>query len=254
MSTLSDILVNVTPRSATALVERCRALIDQDLAALAESMRVLHSRRNCLAHISCLPPEILVTVFRHFESSEDHTSTSHHRGAPICLILTHVCKHWRQLALDCPTLWTSVSCVSPRWLCVMLERSKDAHLVATYHAPVLLRGCLEPVLSHLSRIKILKICSVSADVDPIMELLSLQPAPSQNIRIRGHRERPSFTDAHIRHHLSRTSTLTSEHCICAVQLELDMEHLQWASIFKCERNNRRPSYSGATLVNSEIYA
>lgn len=181
MSTLSDILVNVTPRSATALVERCRARIDQDLAALAESMRVLHSRRNCLARIYCLPPEILVTVFRHFESFEDHTSTSHHRGTPICLILTHVCKHWRQLALDCPTLWISVSCVSPRWLDVMLERSKDAHLVATYHAPVSLRGCLEPVLSHLSRIKILKICSVSADVDRITELLSLQPAPSLKI-------------------------------------------------------------------------
>jgi hypothetical protein len=93
MSTLSDPLVNVTPRSATALVERCFARTDQDLAALVESIRVLHSCRNGLARISRLPPEILVTVLRHFESFESHTSTSRHRGAPICLILTHVCRH-----------------------------------------------------------------------------------------------------------------------------------------------------------------
>ncbi|KAG2348863.1 hypothetical protein BDR05DRAFT_1055806 [Suillus weaverae] len=181
MSMLSDPLVDVTSRSATTLVERCCACIDQDLVALGESMRVLRSRRNGLARISCLPPEILVTVFRHFESSENHTSTSRRPRAPICQILTHVCKHWRQLALDCPTLWTFISCVSPRWLDAMLERSKDAHLVATYHAPVSLRDCLEPVLSHLPRIKVLKICSVSSDVDRIVELLSSQPAPSLQI-------------------------------------------------------------------------
>ncbi|KAG1866652.1 hypothetical protein DFJ58DRAFT_698882 [Suillus subalutaceus] len=181
MSMLSDPLIDVKPGSATSLVERCCVRIDQDLVALAESMRVLRSRRNGLARISCLPLDILVTIFRHFESFENHTSTSRHRGAPICLILTHVCKQWRQLALDCPTLWIYISCVSPRWLGVMLERSKDAHLVATYHAPVSLRGCLEPVLSHLPRIKVLRICSVSPDVDRIVELLSSQPALSLQI-------------------------------------------------------------------------
>jgi hypothetical protein len=178
---LSDPLVDVTPRSATTLVEQFCVRIDQDLAALAECMRILRSRRNGLARISCLPPDILVTVFRHFESFENHISTSRHHGAPICLILTHVCKQWRQLALDCATLWTSISCVSPRWLGVMLRRSKDAHLIATYHAPVSLRGCLEPVLSHLPRIKVLRICSISSDVDRIVELLSSQPAPSLQI-------------------------------------------------------------------------
>ncbi|KAG2042877.1 hypothetical protein BDR03DRAFT_1087911 [Suillus americanus] len=177
----SDPSVDVTPRSATTLIEQCCVRIDQDLDALAESMRALRSRRNDLARISCLPPDILVTIFRHFESFENHTSTSRHRGAPICLILTHVCKQWRQLALDCPNLWTSINCVSPRWIGVMLERSKDAHLVATYHAPVSLRGCLEPVLSHLPRIKVLRICSVSPDVDRIVELLSSQPALSLQI-------------------------------------------------------------------------
>ncbi|KAG1754006.1 uncharacterized protein EDB91DRAFT_1043293, partial [Suillus paluster] len=68
--------------------------IDQDLAALAESMRVLRIPRNDLARISCLPPEILATVFRHFANFESHAGT-YPPSAPICMRVTHVCRHWR---------------------------------------------------------------------------------------------------------------------------------------------------------------
>ncbi|KAG1756439.1 uncharacterized protein EDB91DRAFT_1041739, partial [Suillus paluster] len=157
-------------------VQQCRAHIDKDLAALAESMRVLRSRRNGLAGISCLPPEILANVFKHFAEKKSDKSTSH---APTCLIVTHLCRHWRQVALECPALWSSISIssVSLPWIPVMLERSKNVALVITYNTLVTLRHHLEQVLSQLPRIKVLHLCSYTSEFDRVIDLLSLQPAP-----------------------------------------------------------------------------
>ncbi|KAG0709298.1 hypothetical protein DFH29DRAFT_1075006, partial [Suillus ampliporus] len=79
MMTLSSTLVDVMCRSATSDVEQCHARIDKDLVALAESMRILRPLRDCVAHISCFPLEILSTVFRHYVEEQNfasHTSNS----------------------------------------------------------------------------------------------------------------------------------------------------------------------------------
>ncbi|KAG0709603.1 hypothetical protein DFH29DRAFT_1011594 [Suillus ampliporus] len=179
MTTLSAPLVDVTPRSATTLVEQCRANTDQDLSALAKSMQVLRTHQNGLVHISCLPPEILAIVFRHFANFESHAITSRPHFAPICMMVTHVCRHWRQVALECPTLWASISSdsLNYRWIGIMLERSTAAALVVTYSERASLRDCLEQILSQLPRIEVLQISSFSSDVDHILDLLSSQPAP-----------------------------------------------------------------------------
>ncbi|KAG1739536.1 hypothetical protein EDB19DRAFT_2039289 [Suillus lakei] len=168
-------LLDVTPRSATALVEQCLAQIDKDTAALLESLRVLRSRRNALARISCLPPEILATVFK-YVTDEESFMGPYNSSAPHCLVVTHVCRHWRQVALDCPALWASIDCVSARWLQIMLDRSKNTALVVTYSAQIL-QGCLERVLSQLPRIKVLRLSSSSYDVKRVFSCLSSHPAP-----------------------------------------------------------------------------
>ncbi|KAG1739492.1 uncharacterized protein EDB91DRAFT_1202856 [Suillus paluster] len=183
MTTLS-VHLGVTSRSASALVEQCRTQIDKDTAALLESVRVLRSRRNDLARISCLPPEILATVFKYIADEEvlksypGHTPENTPRYcAPACLIVTHVCRHWRQVALDFPALWASINCASARWLPMMLERSKNDALVVTYSAQAL-QPCLEQVLSQLPRIKVLQLCLFSySEVDVVLDCLSSQPAP-----------------------------------------------------------------------------
>ncbi|KAG2146192.1 uncharacterized protein EDB93DRAFT_1337724, partial [Suillus bovinus] len=67
MTTLPSSLSDLTSRSATTDVAQLRAEIDEDLATLAESMRSLCFRRNCLAPISRLPNEILAMIFEYYE-------------------------------------------------------------------------------------------------------------------------------------------------------------------------------------------
>lgn len=95
MSTLSSPIADVTCGSATTD-------IDEELAVLAEPMRVLRSRRNRQLPISRLPTEI---VFKHFEEEKRGFASD---DVPACLALTHVCKDWRTIALQCPALWTSI--------------------------------------------------------------------------------------------------------------------------------------------------
>ncbi|KAG1771633.1 hypothetical protein EV702DRAFT_1247284 [Suillus placidus] len=165
--------------------------IDEDsaaAAALAESMRVLRSRSNGRVPVSRLPDEILLMVFEHIEedkrlngydSDDDDKSTSDVIGdAPACLVVTHVCRHWRKVALECPTLWTFISSTPPLWLDVMLERSQKVPLVVIYSAfSISLEDCMEKVHLHLPRIKHLELSTFSYDADHVMDLLSSQPAP-----------------------------------------------------------------------------
>ncbi|KAG0694431.1 hypothetical protein DFH29DRAFT_1083837 [Suillus ampliporus] len=179
MSTLSASL-DVIPRSRNALVEQCRTYIDKDIAALAESLRVLRSRRNALAWISSLPSDILVTIFTSIMEEETfnrYTNPPRRCCAPTSMIVTHVCRHWRQVALECPTLWAYINCASSRWVPIMLERSKKAALVVTYSAPDSLEQSMEQVLSQLPRIKVLQLCSFQRDVNRVLDCLSSQPAP-----------------------------------------------------------------------------
>ncbi|KAG1769556.1 hypothetical protein EV702DRAFT_696577 [Suillus placidus] len=159
--------------------------IDEDSA---ESMRVLRSRSNGRVPVSRLPDEILLMVFKHFEeekrlngydSDDDESMTDDIGGAPACLVVTHVCRHWRKLALECPTLWTFIGSTSPRWLDVMLERSQKAPLVVVYteYSISLREDCMDKVLLHLPRIKHLELRAFSYAAGHVMDLLSSQPAP-----------------------------------------------------------------------------
>ncbi|KAG1842027.1 hypothetical protein DFJ58DRAFT_916319 [Suillus subalutaceus] len=176
MTTLLSPLADVTSRSATADAAQLRAEIDDDLAAITESMRILRFRRNGLAPISGLPNEILTVIFEYLEE-EERLDGYDSRDIPACVAVTHVCRHWRNVAIECPTLWRFISSSSPFWLDVMLERSKEIPLIVKYSIPMPLEYCLEKVLPHLPRIEYLEFRPWSCDVGQVMDLLSSQPAP-----------------------------------------------------------------------------
>ncbi|KAG1769531.1 hypothetical protein EV702DRAFT_1250990 [Suillus placidus] len=162
--------------------------IDEDSA---ESMRALRSRSNDRVPVSRLPDEILLMIFNHIEEEKrlngfdsDDDDIDGIGDAPACLAVTHACRYWRKVALECPTLWTLIRCTPPLWLDVMLERSQNAPLVVSYSAfsISLLEGCLDKVLLHLPRIKHLELRVFEIDIGrttrtPVMDLLSSQPAP-----------------------------------------------------------------------------
>jgi len=80
------------------------------------------SQNNPLAHISRLPPELLSIVFDFLTSA--HAPRDFERWVRV----THVCSHWRRVALHCRNLWTRISLHSPSWALEMLARSKTASI------------------------------------------------------------------------------------------------------------------------------
>ncbi|KAG0696804.1 hypothetical protein DFH29DRAFT_836562 [Suillus ampliporus] len=147
------------------------------MAELAESLCTLRSRRNALAYISSLPSELLATIFTYIleEQVFNRCRGVPRPGAPTCEIVMHVCRHWRQVALACPTLWAFIDHAPARRLTIMLERSKTAALVVLYTSSHL--HCIVQALSQLPRIKVLQLSVSSRDVDRISDCLSSQPAP-----------------------------------------------------------------------------
>ncbi|OJA19356.1 hypothetical protein AZE42_00402 [Rhizopogon vesiculosus] len=173
--TLPASLDDVTPISANILVEQYLTHINNEITALAESMRSLRSRKNSLARILCLPPEILTAVFKHIvEDIKNHSSACR---PPARVIVTYVFRHWRRVALECQSLWVIINLTSAYWIRVFLERSKKTALVVAYNTSTLPRDSFEQVLSELPRIKVLQLQSYSSDVDRTLNYLSLQPAP-----------------------------------------------------------------------------
>ena len=72
--------------------------------------------------ISCLPPELLSTIFNFLACThvlQDFECWVH---------VTHVCSHWRHIAIDYPNLWTHISLHNPSWVLEMLAHSKTASI------------------------------------------------------------------------------------------------------------------------------
>ena len=77
--------------------------------------------------ISLLPPEILARVFHLLVLEEPPFSGGRNLG---WIRVTHVCRHWRQVALDDSSLWARI-CGLPtntKWISEVLARGKNAQL------------------------------------------------------------------------------------------------------------------------------
>ncbi|TFY77052.1 hypothetical protein EWM64_g6958, partial [Hericium alpestre] len=112
----------ISPRDKTAAAH-ARQVLDDELSAMHLAICSLRTRRNALSLISCLPAEILVRVFQFYAALQLPASDKQHRLGWINA--THVCRLWRDTALQCPTLWTDVCfALGPQWAEEMLCRTK----------------------------------------------------------------------------------------------------------------------------------
>ncbi|KAG6821442.1 hypothetical protein H0H93_010166 [Arthromyces matolae] len=150
--------------------DRARRLIDQEVQRLEDSIRALRSHRNVLAPISHLPPEMLSKVFA-------YRVADCLGNAPLEWIrVTHVSRHWRAVAFDCPSLWGHLVFTRPKWCQEMLKRSKMASLVVKADLTCITPRIFEAVrlaLLHAPRIHDLQLRAGSAT---IQRLLTAEPA------------------------------------------------------------------------------
>ncbi|KAE9410840.1 hypothetical protein BT96DRAFT_766117, partial [Gymnopus androsaceus JB14] len=85
-----------------------------------DALRELKSRYNLHMPISKLPAEILCVIFMLVPESTDDDWYR--------FTVTHVCSHWRSIALNYPEMWNMPDFWMPEWACEMLKRSEMAPL------------------------------------------------------------------------------------------------------------------------------
>ncbi|KAF8202150.1 hypothetical protein BJ912DRAFT_430414 [Pholiota molesta] len=189
-------------KNTNATVEETRQLIDEAIERCQNTILALRSQRNDVASTSCLPPEILTRIFWFAQSEDQSDQGEEDEGdeedekpsdGPSFLKwirLTHVCRHWRNVAINSPTLWVNPPLGNLPWAEEMLKRSKEASLVikADISPGVPVTPGLKLALKHGSRVKDLSIRNVNLEQwndlqeelpksTPRLEFLSLRAAP-----------------------------------------------------------------------------
>lgn len=169
-----DSLVLSTPAPNTTTETQAR--LDDEIAALTLVLCDLRTQRNTFSAISRLPPEILTSIFI-------HCTRSHHKnrpGVPDWVNISYVCRHWRDTALNCSALWSSLFVSSPHWTDELLARSKTVPLKVCVDSgyPKQSRELhlLERVAPQANRIQNLCLRLTRQEAERILSLFYL-PAP-----------------------------------------------------------------------------
>ncbi|KAH9949147.1 hypothetical protein B0H21DRAFT_820336 [Amylocystis lapponica] len=112
-------------------------LIERRIASLASAVRSL---RNAFSPVHKLPCETLAQIFSMLVEPPSHYSFMPNVDSmtdPYAwLNATHVCRHWRDVALAFPSLWTTIDGSHPHAALTSLSRSKQAPLYVYLHDKV----------------------------------------------------------------------------------------------------------------------
>ncbi|KAF6756811.1 hypothetical protein DFP72DRAFT_261564 [Ephemerocybe angulata] len=107
-------------------VQEHRDLVQNRVSELESEIRALKNFHNTLSPINQLPAEILSSIFLQVSSVTREDSL-------LWIQLSHVCQHWRDVALDCAALWSDVSFFNHGlFAATMLSRSKNAPLTVKF--------------------------------------------------------------------------------------------------------------------------
>lgn len=179
ITTAENPLSHTVPASSNSdVIHNARVQIDAeiDILSRAESvMRILKTRRNFLAPISRLiPAELLCYIFA---SLANALQASEQRKRIQWIRVTQVCRHWRDIAIDCASLWSYIDLSYPNWGLTMLGRSKMFPLCITTGSSG--RSNTEELLfalGHISRIRELHLSASYST--PLYKILAKISAPA----------------------------------------------------------------------------
>ncbi|TFK65695.1 hypothetical protein BDN72DRAFT_900464 [Pluteus cervinus] len=108
-----------------------RERIYLEIVELQRRIQVLHSKRNTLAPISRLSPELLAQIFLLVQDNilyEGLTTSSHQYNEWMCI--PHVSQSWRAVAFGFVSLWARIVVMQKHWVQVCLQQSGTAFLTA----------------------------------------------------------------------------------------------------------------------------
>ncbi|KAH9890692.1 hypothetical protein C8Q73DRAFT_135710 [Cubamyces lactineus] len=101
--------------SAQALVRKTLKSQEEALLALHKEIAQALALRNTFVPINLLPAEVFVNILTHLKNSP---------GGPADVVAaSHVCRHWRAVAVGTPQLWTVITLANVDLVKEYLERS-----------------------------------------------------------------------------------------------------------------------------------
>ncbi|KAG6810431.1 hypothetical protein H0H92_011873 [Tricholoma furcatifolium] len=158
VNSFEDLKVEGWLLGAAASSAKIRKYIQKQIEAHESKtiIRYYKNRRNAFTITCRIPPEVLACIFRHVVTN--FLGSRVRRGSVHWIkMISHVCSHWREVALSSPSLWSTIDIdFSPALAQEMLLRSKKVLLSVKNTSP----GSKDayPVLqqtlaSHFSRIQ-----------------------------------------------------------------------------------------------------
>ncbi|KAG9219931.1 hypothetical protein CCMSSC00406_0009534 [Pleurotus cornucopiae] len=160
-----------------------------DIAAEEEAIRELQTLRNASSPISKLPTRLIPRIFflAKLVSIEERFAT-HRYCAPDSkarnwLNVAGVCRTWRKIVLDAPSLWNNLDLREIRhldWAKLILARSKGASLQVKCTGSKREHALLSIVLEHISDIQVL---NITTDISHFTELQKIIKARTANISL-----------------------------------------------------------------------
>ena len=166
ISRVESVLHNsrIVSRDPSARIAAVSA-VDKELDSARQLFSSLFTRRNALLPISLLPPEVLTRVFHLLALEEPACLGKQDMG---WIRVTHVCQHWRQVALDDSSLWVRISGTPTNisWILEMLARAKNAPLevdIDLIEEENLRVALFPPHLSHTRELRIRNLSTPDAD-------------------------------------------------------------------------------------------
>ncbi|KAI0063927.1 hypothetical protein BV25DRAFT_1837462 [Artomyces pyxidatus] len=128
--------------------------IDAEVAAIHMALSFSKSLRNAIAPVSRLPPEIL-TIISGLHALHDPPRKRYLGWMKI----THVCQHWRAIAIDAISLWRNIDMdIGAKWVDTMLNRARGSPVVLSNSLdhPVA-KPMVEVVIKHIAQTRELSI-------------------------------------------------------------------------------------------------
>lgn len=152
----------VVSRYTTADARRAYKKLQDDIAGLDKAQIIdrLH-QFNTLVPIAVLPPEILTEVFKHWMAdARAWLSGSESPIGPsnMWIRISHVCHHWREVALNAPRLWNQFLCNDQDFTEEMLSRTRETLLDVKASRPAI--HALRLVLQELPRLQSIELSFV----------------------------------------------------------------------------------------------
>ncbi|TCD64431.1 hypothetical protein EIP91_004112 [Steccherinum ochraceum] len=160
---------------------------EKEIASRVGQVVHLQHRLNDPTPINSIPTELLVQIFRHFVRAVSAQMDSDESPQ---WILSSVCRTWNEVVGDAPELWSKIhttSYPSPeqyRYLCQLLERSKDAPLEVSVDDSLVHRSLshhqnssdtsfsIRLIAPHIQRIATLFLAQRHQDLQSALSLLA----------------------------------------------------------------------------------